>query len=140
MKEITKEKVVTEVVGYKAFDGKTFDTKWECEEYEKDFATEKLMELVVGETSYELYSGCEDAVDYIVSIKDDEDLKKAMIVNKVFGFGTPIFKDSDIGKEIIVESWDDWSYVRKGTLDEILERMKAICETAKENYEKEKRK
>ena len=143
MKEIIKEKIVKEVVGYKAFDGEIFDNKSMCEKHEMEIAEEKLMKLVVGETNETaLFSnGCEDDILYIVAINTKEDMKIAEIFNSVFSPGKfPIFRESDLGKEVIIENYDRYEYYRRGTLDDIINDIKIEYEGAKKYYAEEKRK
>lgn len=145
MKEITKERIVKDVVGYKAFDGRMFDNKRDCEKYERKTANEMLKNLIVGETTQdELYNGgYDDCLIYIISIKNSMAMNDAKIINQVFG---DLFKDEDYGKEVIICTYDigysnEYSdYYREGTIDEIICNIKNNYEGAKKYYAEEKRK
>ena len=142
MKEITRERTVREVVGYEANDGTPFESKEECLKYEKSALSvvrDRFNKLIVGET-YEyglLEAGCEDGKWYILNIKNADDVNTVAMYGSLRGCYGSLATDDDIGKEIVIATWDDEIW-RRGRLDEIIEGIKSSYESAKERYAKEK--
>lgn len=143
MREITKERVVKDVIGYEANDGTRFDSKEECQKYEKSALSvvkERFKRLIVGET-YEddlMNAGCEDGIWYIIKIKNGDDVNTAAMYGSLRGCSGAIVTDDDIGKEVVIGTYDDYFW-RVGTLDEIINRIKTSFNSAKEMYEKKER-
>lgn len=142
MNKIIRTKVIEEIVGYQAFDGEIFNSKSMCEAHEMEIAEEKLMKLVVGETNESVLfgNGLDDDILYIVAINTEADMEVAELFNSVFSDKKyPIFRESDLGKEVIIKNYDPYEYYRRGTLDDIINDIKIEYEGAKKYYAEEKR-
>lgn len=132
MKELKRTETIEKVIGYEANDGTYFDSKEECEKYEKSaFAVvyERFRKLVVKELyEHEIFEnqgyGSEEYVYYLIDIKDDNDVNTYNHFAQ-FTEGKRIIDNSYIGKRILVGTgnhYDDWSYrylYIKGTIDDL---------------------
>ena len=113
MKELKRTKTIEEIIGYEAFDGKTFSTKEECEKYEKTaygvIAKEFRTIMVNGDEFRE----CEVWEDYgygseefcyaVLDIKTEEDLFIANKYYELVGKGNSNMIDKKyIGKRVMV--------------------------------------
>jgi len=117
MKEIVKERVIKEVTGYEATDGTMFKTKEECEKYENSSLAAirgMFRNLMVDEpfpecSIYEDFGyGSEEYFFCVVDIKDEEDLKVALMYqNEVAPNSAIQFNPTMIGKRILV-GIGDW--------------------------------
>lgn len=132
MKEITREKTITEVIRYEAIDGAGFDTKEACVEYEKSAKLVVCKELEPYKkghmTPYDLYLG-EGSEEYdidIYYIPNAEILHKLNIYRTLVDPGEKkLIGEEYIGK-IILLSWSyehDYTYIM-GTFEEIVEAMR----------------
>lgn len=135
MKEIKRERIVIDVVGYEAVDGTQFDTREECEKYEKITAraviVERFKKLVVNyieETTITDYGqsflgcGCGEGWYFaLVKIKDETDLDTLRMYKELTRPSSSQRITEDlIGKEIIVsigerkyengENWDEFLF------------------------------
>lgn len=124
MREIMTIRTIEEVVGYEAFDGTKFESKDECEKYEKLTAEgaikEKFKKLFVGmiEESEMIWGGkkvfvgggCGDGNGYaLVRIKNENDLNICKAFYKITKDKSPReFTEDMIGKEIIVCVTDEY--------------------------------
>ena len=141
MKELTRE--IKEVYGYEASDGTIFDDKAECLKYEesaKMIVRKRFNDLVVGDTTEEglFNSGYDDTIMYIVNVKNEKDVDT---INQ-YGYlltqcKCNIVSDDDIGSEVIIGHCEDYLW-RKGTLQELLDKITNNYNEAKEMYEKKK--
>lgn len=144
MKEITKERVVKEVVCYEANDGTRFSDRDECRKYENsalNVVKVRFKKLVIGITNEccLMDTGCEDGDWYIVEIKNRDDVNTIAMYGSLIGYHGDIVTDDDIGKEVIIGTYGDDDIWRAGTLDEIIDRIRKSYMKTKEMYEKEKR-
>lgn len=111
MKEIKRERTIEEVVGYEAFDGKTFKDKEECEKYEQSaesVITKEFEKLFVGKRFPECYIwedygyGSDEYEMAIIYIKDETDLH---IANRYYAFHNnkaELINRSYVGKKVLV--------------------------------------
>lgn len=132
MKELKRTETIEKVIGYEADDGTYFDSKEECEKYEKSaFAVVymRFRKLVVKELrECEVFEnqgyGSEEYVYFLIDIKDDNDVN---IYNHFAQFteGKQTIDNSYIGKRILVGAgnmYDNWAYKGlyvKGTIDDL---------------------
>lgn len=116
MKEIKRERIVVDVIGYEAVDGTVFKSREECKKYE-DTATavikERFKKLVVKEMegieisnsgmAFFMAAIDEDWYYALVDIKTESDLMTAQMYHKIEGCSALRgFDESMIGKRIIV--------------------------------------
>lgn len=113
MEEIKRERIITEVIGYEAFDGKRFDNKEECEKYEKSaygVRYKELKSLMIGgdvfnECSiYESFGyGSEEFELAVLDIKNQDDLGTANKYFELVSNGNAQLIDKKyIGKRVLV--------------------------------------
>lgn len=114
MKELKRTKTIEEVTGYEATDGKVFNSKEECEKYEKTAEMviyNDFKRLIVGGKTICEYSffenfgcGSEEYEYAIIDIKNADDLRVANMYGEIKGKGqlTP----DCIGKRLLVAIGD----------------------------------
>ena len=107
MKEIKTTKMIEEVTGYEAFDGKWFKEKEECEKYERSaygVITKEFEQLFIDKRFAECQIwenfgyGSEEYELAVIEIKDENDLN---IANKYYELVTKGTAAKLIGKEYI---------------------------------------
>ncbi len=145
MKEVTREKTITEVAYYEAIDGMHFQSKEECERYEKSAEMVLFKELEPYHkgkmTEYDLYNGVgseEYDVD-IYYIPDADTLHKLNIYRSILDRSAKLIEDEYISKTILL-SWDydrQYSYC-EGTIDDVLTKIRNAYNKAIEPKEEEK--
>ena len=118
MKELIKTRVIKEIVGYEADDGKVFDNKEDCEEYEKQ-NTKKLIErkflgLIVAmfdegnftDMGNADFVGCgvgECCGIAVIKMENEDDLCTAKLFQDIYHpKAKRRFTEDMIGKEILV--------------------------------------
>lgn len=138
MKELTREVVKREVYGYEANDGKIFDSKEECEKYEKSSDNaifSMFMGLMVDEPFHEcsIYEdfgyGSEEFSMCVIRIENENDLK---IANMYYeskkaknNANDKKFTSEMIGKRILVNlgyDYDEYGCYVQGTFEELKEK------------------
>ena len=117
MREIIKTRTIEEVVGYEAIDGTQFDTREECEKYEKITAraviVERFKKLVVNYIEEATITDCgngfvgagcgEDWYFALVKINNETDLDTLRMYKELtYPASAQKIDDSLIGKEVIV--------------------------------------
>lgn len=145
MKEITREKTVVEVRGYEAVDGKWFDTKDACIEYEKSakcVLAKELEPYKKGETNaYMLYDeeGSEEHAIEMYYIADADVLHKLNIYRNMIDSHVALIDDKYIGQTVIIFRGYDLDYAfNLGTFEDIVGRMrKAYTDAITPKEEKE---
>lgn len=133
MKELTREVTTTEVIGYRAADGKEFRNKEECEKYERtaeaviqaDF--EKL--VIAEESEYGLFGdfggGSEDCRIVRITIHNMEELRQANMYSQLIN-NKNLFTEEHIGKSLIVATgWEHNTCFLYGTIEELVEKFRA---------------
>ena len=141
MKELKRTETIEKVIGYEANDGTHFDSKEECEMYEKSaFAVvyerfRKLVVKVLPECDvFENYgSGSEEYAYYIIDIKNESDIN---VYNHFMQFmrDSKIIDETFVGKRILVGTgmcYDSWNYRTfsiVGTCDDLVNKFKADME------------
>ena len=145
MKEVTREKTITEVEYYESVDGMHFHSKEECEKYERSARVVLFKELEPYHkgkiTEYDLYNGIgseEYDVD-IYYILDADILHKLNIYRTMLDKSAKLIEDKYIGKNILL-SWDydhTCSYI-EGTIDDVLAKIRGAYNKAIEPKEEEK--
>lgn len=133
MKEVTREKTITEVAYYEAIDGMHFQSKEECERYERSAEMVVLAELEpykVGMTTpYDLYDG-EGSEEYdidIYTIPNAEVLRKLNTYRLMCASSQKVIGEEYIGKVILL-TWDydhQYSYC-VGTIDDVIARIRKV--------------
>ena len=143
MREIKTTETIEKVVGYEAIDGKRFDSKDECEKYDKTAAAvikadfKKLIVKVMELCQITSYADVpfsdigEDCYVALVRIKDHNDLKTCNMYSELTRQKC-YFTDDMVGKDIIVYiGWGDGKgncdYANGypvGTIDDCLEAYK----------------
>ena len=131
MKEIKNIRTIEETTGYEAEDGKFFKTKEECEKYEQSakcaiktafnkLILEKWKECELWE---EYGYGGEEYEDWVIEIKDENDLKVANQFAK--DTKSPYdFSPSDIGKRFLVSAgcyYEEQAINFKRTYEDMIE-------------------
>ena len=143
MKEITKQKTITEVIGYEAEDGTQFSSKVECEKYENSALNAirgMFRKLMVSEPFsenciWEHYGyGSDEYMMCVVDIKTEDDLKVAiMYQNEVDPTATKKFDTDMIGKKILVDlgynnGWGDPQCIIMGSIPDLVKEFKKTLE------------
>lgn len=135
MKELTREKVVTEITGYQADDGTIFRDREECEKYEstsRAVIKANFEKLVLAENNeYSLFmdygNGQEDWRIVLIKIKNVDDLAVANMYSQISERRDNRFTTDDIGKELIVGVGDNYGTVDcyvYGTVESLAEKFK----------------
>ena len=133
MKEIKRTETIEKVIGYEANDGTRFDSKEECEKYEKSalgVVYERFKKLIIKELyECEVFEnqgyGSEDYVYYLIDIKDENDINTYNHFLQLIESKENIIDESYIGKRILVGAgfdYDNWSCRHldiKGTIDDM---------------------
>ncbi len=145
MKEVTREKTITEVAYYEAIDGMQFGSREDCEEYEKSAEMVLFNELEPYHkgkiTENDLYNGI-GSEEYdldIYYIPDTDILHKLNIYRTMLDSSAKIIEDKYLGKTILL-SWDydrQYSYC-EGTIDDVLTKIRNAYNKAIEPKEEEK--
>ncbi len=117
MKEIKRERIVIDIIGYEAVDGTQFDTREECEKYEKITAraviVERFKKLVVNYIEEATITNCGDGYVgcgsgegwyfALVKINNEADLDVLRMYKELTRpTANQKIDDNLIGKEIIV--------------------------------------
>lgn len=133
MKELTREVTTTEVIGYRAADGKEFRNKEECETYErtaKGVIQADFEKLVMAENNeYGLFEsfggGGEDYRIVRIIIHNMEELRQANMHSQLIK-NKNLFTEEHIGKNLIVGTGceHDACYLY-GTIEELVEKFRA---------------
>lgn len=134
MKEIKRERIVFDVIGYEAVDGTQFDSKEECEKYEKITAKaviiDRFKKLVVNYIeeaqitclgdSFVGSGGGENYYLALVKIENEKDLDTLRMYKELAYPRSPQQINEDlIGKEIIVGIGEiRYDYENKGYCNE----------------------
>lgn len=110
MTELKTKKTIEEVYGYEATDGTRFDSREECEKYEKTAANvinTRFKSLMVGGEPFpeyqiwESFGGGSDDYEYaVIEMKNADDLKIANMYGELHGKGQ--LSEVYIGKRILV--------------------------------------
>ncbi len=137
MKEVTREKTITEVAYYEAIDGMRFNTKEDCEKYEKSAELVVLAELkaykIGSMTPYELYNG-EGSEEYdidIYNIPNSDVLRKLNTYRLMIAKDNNVIGEEYVGKTILLQ-WDydhQYSYC-EGTIDDIVAKVRRAYDKA----------
>lgn len=155
MKEITMQRTITEVTGYKANDGTVFNTKEECQKYEQSAEaaiTQMFYDICVKvyddkdprfpeSTIWENYGYGNEEYNYVVAdIKSETELKIANMFSDMYAprYGQKLSTDY-IGKRVLISvgSTYDKSFYIKGTEEELIDEFK---KTMKRYFKPEKNK
>jgi hypothetical protein len=133
MKELTREVTTTEIIGYRAADGKEFRNKEECENYErtaKAVIQADFEKLVMAENNeYGLFEyfgvGCEDYRIVRITIDNMEELRQANMYSQLIK-NKNLFTEEHIGKSLIVGTgWEHDACYLYGTIEELVEKFRA---------------
>lgn len=154
MREITTEKIITEVTGYEAGDGIVFKSKEECEKYEQSaeyVLRQGYVKHIVAQTNeYDLFDyGCEDSNIDVLEINTREDLDE---INRYIYFKnggkerSNLIPEEYIGEKNVIKfleyAWCDTEkpineFYGTTTMSEYLKgcqrRLERVLEKAKEN-------
>ncbi len=134
MKELKRTETIEKIIGYEADDGTQFDSKEECEKYEKSalgVVYERFKKLIVKKyvecdvfTNYGY--GSEEYEYFLIDIKNINDLNVYNHFLQLTESKENIIDESYIGKRILVSAgfeYDDWKhrtlYVN-GTIDDMV--------------------
>lgn len=119
MKEIKRTKTIEEIIGYETEDGRVFKTKEEAEKYEESAEYACYMqfkELMISEPFrecdiYESFGyGSEEYYFCVIKIKNETDLKAALMYQKMRDNLSRKFTTDMIGKTLLVAlGSDDWN-------------------------------
>lgn len=149
MKEIKRTKTIEEIVGYETEDGRVFKTKEEAEKYEETAAYACYMqfkELMISEPfrERELYEsfgyGSEEYYLCVIKIKNETDLKKALMYQQMRDKNCKKFTTDMIGKTLLVAlGCDDWdpTCAPVGTYEDLVSK---FAREVKPYFEKEEKK
>lgn len=139
MEEIKKEIIV----GYKSFDGHTFDNADECTKYEKSCAgvvKSKLLPYVAQKLSEDVfllgYSGSSDYSVYTIPVVD-ESIKDTLIQFRLIKARVDVEKDPVIksiqrayaNKETIIlykSEYDSEEWISENTLEQYIEHLNSL--------------
>lgn len=135
MKEITKEVVHTEIIGYEADDGIRFPTEDQCRKYETSakYACKRAFEAIAGEchngTDYHeiLCIGYEDEI-YVVDVKDVEILKVVNMYLDTLTDTNTFMKPEKIGQKVAISIWDHNAGAILGTRAEMESEFKSYLD------------
>jgi len=141
MRTITKERTVTELIGYEAIDGTIFNAsvfgengnekaRKECLEYEKSakaVIASKVQNFKIGESNeYAMFCGCEDNRIEIFNPKTEQELYELQVYLKSkYSTSKDLFTDERskriyrVGNEIII----NWNFDEEWFTDDTLETM-----------------
>lgn len=141
MKEIKRTETIEKIIGYKADDGTYFDSKEECEKYEKSaffVVHERFKKLIVKEMSeYEMFIdyavGSDEWIYLLLDIKSENDIN---VYNHFMQFtdGSEIIDETYIGKRILVGTGYDYdSWARRcmnviGTIEDFKKRLEKLAD------------
>ena len=111
MKEIKHTRMVEEIIGYQAEDGKNFRSKEECETYEetaKAVIFNEFKQLMINGEPFSENNiwenfgyGNEDFALAVIEIKDEHDLHIANMYSEAYKYGYTFPKEM-IGKRVLV--------------------------------------
>lgn len=138
MKELKRTRTIEEIYSYEAFDGKHFDSKEECEKYEKTaeaVITKEFRSLMVdGEEFSECYIwehygyGSDEYCMAILDIKTEKELEIANRYYEIVTKGTSKLIGTEyIGKRILVNTgshYDRYVNANPITEEELIEQFK----------------
>lgn len=135
-----RRKVERDELVYIAMDGKEFDNKWDCAEYEKNFYAESyeaLMDLpkctICGESWHDLfYNVAGDDTIFVIMLDSEETIEK---VNRFMrDRNSREFGKRDIGSIQMIGMWSDGTQAfSMGTVENF---KKAFCEALDEAADK----
>ena len=117
MTEIKRTKTIEELVGYEAFDGKTFKTEDECRNYEQSaygVLRKGLEDLMVGESFNETMIfedfgyGSDEYGLAVIEIKDEDDLFKANHYYEYVFKNNKLIGKEYIGKRVLINLGTEW--------------------------------
>lgn len=135
MREITKEVVHTEIIGYEADDGTRFSTEEQCRKYESSakYACKRAFEAIAGEchngTDYHeiLCIGYEDEI-YVVDVKDVETLRVINMYLDALTDTNAFMKPEKIGQKVAISIWDHNAGAILGTRAEMESQFKTYLD------------
>ena len=135
-----RRKVEREELVYIAMDGKEFDNKWDCAEYEKNFYAKSYKALlglpkctICGESWHDLfYNVAGDDTIFVIFLDSEETLEKVNLF--MLDRNSREFSKRDIGTTQMIGMWSDGTQAfSMGTVERF---KKAICETLDELEDK----